>query len=379
MRCVASAAKSLLGQSSRRQNEDLEEGADVRSWVVTEISEVDPHPAVLTVTKKAQTAKTAAEGRLSALGVDAASLEDLAEHLRSNARLTLNFHPDRRDSKGRTVAAGLLADGKYRSQFETGISNGARLAVPGGDRTQWEHDLFDGTYQDEQLVRPVYGALDLFHDPYGGSPRFGSCLAVLEPHCLARATLCVGDSHLGPADLGTATELSSILAGAIEDCSAGDGFGRGLSVKSFLDGLTTGMRYARSARELDRYIEAQVHGDVDLAHDVASVLLDPSFRGSAVEHDVEAAAQRYGFNVGWNDGSEVSPEAIDPKFRGSDMISLARRTARSSGLVDAAAIGVPLATLPFTAPSRTGDSEESELQRYKKLWHCCLKYGNASA
>ena len=72
----------------------------------------------------------------------------------------------------------------------------------------------------------------------------------------------------------------------------------------------------------------------------------------------------------------MRPDAIEPKFRGSDMISLARRTARSSGLVDAAAIGVPLATLPFTKPSRTGDSEESELQRYKKLWHCCLKYGN---
>ena len=345
---------------------------------VTEIRAATSHPAVLAVTKKALTRRTVAEARLSELGVGAKSVDLLAARLMSNSRLTLNFHPDRRDSQGRTVAAGLLADGTYRSQFETGISNGARFAVPGGDRTKWEHDLFDSTYTDEQLIRPVYGALDVFHDPYGGAPRFGSCSVVLEPHCLDRATFCVGDSHLEPIDLGTTTEPSSILAGAVEDCSTGDGFGRGLSVDAFLNGLAARRGQTRSARELDRYIEAQVHGGVDLAHDVASVVLDPSFRRSDIERDLDAAATRYGFDLRWNEGSEVTPDAIDPKFRGGDMPSLARRVARSNGLVDAAAIGVPLAALPFTPPSRTGDSEESDLQRYKKLWHCCLRYGSPS-
>lgn len=334
-----------------------------------------PHPAVLYVTKNAQATRAPAEARLFELGIVAESVDRLAGQLLSTSRLTLNFHPDRRDSQGRTVAAGLLADGQYRSQFETGISNGGRFAAPGGPRPQWEHILFDGAYNDEQLVRPVYGALDMFHDPYGGAPRFGSSCVVLKRHCVDRATFCVGDSHLGPVDVGTAAELTSILAGATEDCSTGDGFGRGLSVEAFLDLLETGPVQARSARELDRYIEAQVHGGIDLAHDAASVLLDPSFRGSDVENDTKNAAMRYGFDVGWTEGSEVAPDAIDPTFRGSELRSIARRTARSEGIVDASAIGVPLAMLAFTAPTQQGDSEESELQRYKKLWHCCLKYG----
>jgi hypothetical protein len=63
-------------------------------------------------------------------------------------------------------------------------------------------------------------------------------------------------------------------------------------------------------------------------------------------------------------------------FRGSDVVSLARRAARSDGLLDAAAIGAPLAALPFAKPSKDGDSEESDLQRYKKLWYCWLKFGS---
>ncbi len=169
--------------------------------------------------------------------------------------------------------------------------------------------------------------------------------------------------------------LTSIVAGAVEECSSGDGFGRRLSVEAFLNTLTSGSDDKRSARELDRYIEAQVHGGIDLARDVESIVLDPSFRQSDIERHMEAAATRYGFLVDWNEGSEVRPEEIDPEFRGSDIQLLARRAARPDGIVDAAAIGRALADFPFTAPSPSGDPEESPLQKYKKLWHCCLKYG----
>lgn len=277
---------------------------------------------------------------------------------------------------GRTVAAGLLADGQYRPQFETGISNGGRSAVPGGDRMRWETLLFDSVYDNEPLARPVYGALDVFSDSYGGSPRFGSCFVVLKPHCLGRATLCVGDSHVGPVDVGTTEDLVSILAGAVEECATGTGFGRRQSVDAFLDVLSSAPRPAGSARELDQYIEAQVHGGVDLAQDVDSVILDPSFRRTDVHRDVELAADRYGFDVGWNEGSELNPEAIVPEFRGGDMLPLARGIVRPDGLVDAASVGRALASLPFTAPTLFGDAEDSPLQRYKKLWHCCLKFGS---
>ncbi|MEZ5375966.1 MAG: DUF3626 domain-containing protein [Acidimicrobiales bacterium] len=335
----------------------------------------EQHPAVAAVGRRAAGLEANALARLSAFDIDEATIVAATEHLFANSRLTLNFHPDRRDSLGRTVAAGLLSDGRYRSQFETGISNGGRFAVPGGDRTRWESALFDDAYDNGTLSRPVYGALDPFGDSYGGAPRFGSSFVVLESHCLARATFCVGDSHSEPVDIGTLREPLSILAGAFDRCSTGTGFGRGLTVDRLLTALGKRSSDSLSARELDSYIEAQIHGSVDFERDVQAIVLDPSFRGSAVERDLTLASERFGFAIGWNEGSEVRPEQIPPEFRGGDMLDLARATARPDGLLDAAAIGTAIANVPFTAPSIEGDPEASPRQRYKKLWHCCLKFG----
>ncbi|MEM9650888.1 MAG: DUF3626 domain-containing protein [Actinomycetota bacterium] len=335
----------------------------------------DSEAAVLGVAQSAERSRQTGLGRLAALGVDSRAARRAIEGIRVHGRLTLNFHPDRRDSTGRTVAAGLLADGRYRSQFETGISNGGRFAVSGGARTRWETLLFGGVYDGGASVRPVYGALDLFGDPYGGSPRFGSSFIVLEPTCFERATLCMGDSYLGPKDVGTIDQMTSVLAGAIEDCARGDGFGRNLSISGFLKTVGGRGRGLLSARELDRYIEAQVHGPVDLASDVAAVHLDPSFHGTQVYRDLQTAAHRYGFDLTWSEGSEVRPADIDPSFRGPEVVALAHQTTRTDGLVDAAAIGRALVGLPFTPPSVEGDAESSPRQRYKKLWHCCLGFG----
>lgn len=332
--------------------------------------------AVQCVTQRAEGNREVAFDRLAALGVDAHAADEVTLDIRGHARLTLNFHPDRHDSRAHTVAAGLLADGRYRSQFETGISNGGRFAVPGGDRTRWESLLFDGAYDAGTSLRPVYGALDLFGDPYGGSPRFGSSFVVLDPSCLERTTFCVGDSHLGPSDVGTIDEMLSVLAGALEQCVEGDGFGRNLSVSGFCESIDGGRSQQRSARELDHYIEAQVHGPIDLGTDVTAIHLDPSFHGTQVFRDLRTAAHRYGFDLAWSEGSEVRPADIDPSFRGPEVATLARQTTRDDGLVDAATIGRALASEPFTPPSVDGDAEESPRQRYKKLWHCCLKFGN---
>lgn len=331
--------------------------------------------AVRFVVERARRDELAAVSRLAALGVDRRVARRAIGDIRDRARLTLNFHPDRHDSEGRTVAAGLLADGRYRSQFETGISNGGRFAVPGGDRPRWETLLFNGAYDRGPSVRPVYGALDLFGDPYGGSPRFGSSFIVLEPACLARATLCMGDSHLGPTHVGTIDQMLPVLVGAVEECAEGNGFGRNLSVSEFLQTIGDPARDRPSARELDRYIEAQVHGPVDLAGDVAAIHLDPSFHRTQVHQDLQAAARHYRFDLRWSEGSEVRPEEIDPDFRGPELVTLAHETTRPNGVVDAATIGRALVGLPFVPPSVAGDPETSPRQRYKKLWHCCLRFG----
>lgn len=74
-------------------------------------------------------------------------------------RITLNFHPDR-DVAGLNILDALRGDGFYRSQFETGTSNGGLTAHPGGDRWLWEQQLFCGVYDNAPgAERPKYGAL----------------------------------------------------------------------------------------------------------------------------------------------------------------------------------------------------------------------------
>jgi hypothetical protein len=51
----------------------------------------------------------------------------------SGIPVTLNFHPDTIISDLTTIEL-LARDGIYRSQFETGTSNGGLTAYPGGDR-----------------------------------------------------------------------------------------------------------------------------------------------------------------------------------------------------------------------------------------------------
>ena len=62
-------------------------------------------------------------------------------------RVTLNFHPDRMVA-GATVLERLALEGVYRSQFETGTSNGGLTAHAGGARWRWEQRLFGHAYDD---------------------------------------------------------------------------------------------------------------------------------------------------------------------------------------------------------------------------------------
>jgi Protein of unknown function (DUF3626) len=82
------------------------------------------------------------------------------EALDPSWRVTLHFHPDRLVA-GLPILEVMARDGRYRSQFETGTSNGGLTAHRGGDRWRWESRVFAGAY-DEALAseRPKYGSLN---------------------------------------------------------------------------------------------------------------------------------------------------------------------------------------------------------------------------
>lgn len=292
----------------------------------------------------------------------------------------MNFHPDRIGRDGRSVAGGLLASSAYRSQWVTGLSSGSRSALRGGERHRFEHEFFAGAYDHIDPAsgqHPVYGAFDLLVDDHGGSPRFGSCFLVLRSNVRERTTICLGDSHAAPRDVGTFSEPWSILAGLGEQAASGSLLNRGLGMEALVAALNGSDLPRFASRDLDGYMEIQIHGAVTLNDDVEAVVLDPSFRGGNVEEDLACAAQRYGFRLEWHRGSELAADEVPGDFRGPTMPALARLVAGADGVVNARAIGAAAAAeQPHEEPTLLGDSAESALQQLKYLWHTLLAYGH---
>jgi Protein of unknown function (DUF3626) len=278
------------------------------------------------------------------------TMENTLQKIRRHARVALHFHPDRPLSDGRTVAESLLQEGIYRSHFETGISNGGVTAHAGGRRDVCEQGLFGGAYHApgvEMGDRPKYGSLDLLGHAEGPSPRFGSCYLVLAAPVSQRCTLTYQDSHGDPIECGTIEEFDDVFAALLRDvflheCALGE---RDLTVAILLDRVERLLanpverRLAdRPAKNLNQYIEAQVHGMVSLEDDADLLVVDPSFQGTTTAKFLSAVCERYGIIMQWHHGFRLSCDRVPRDFRGPTMPSLAKRVA-PNGTLDASLIG----------------------------------------
>jgi hypothetical protein len=246
-------------------------------------------------------------------------------------RVTLNFHPDRL-SRGVAILDSLRRDRLYRSQFETGTSNGGRTAYYGGARWSWESRMFGVAYDDAPpSERPKYGSLNFRRRTVGGSPRFGSAHLRLRPETLTRTTFCYPDSFLEPVHFGVAAAMSLIEVAEADDADA-----------------------------LDDYIEAHVHGPVGLDAEVEALVLDPSFRGT----DVEQAANELGVVVEWHAGFRLSCTELvrHPDYRGPEYVALGLQLA-VAGYLDPRIIG---------DAARAGQFGEQDL---KRVWHYVARFG----
>ena len=246
-------------------------------------------------------------------------------------RTHVHFHPDRL-FRGEPILAAMTRDGVYRSQFETGTSNGGLTAHPGGDRWRWENRIFGGDYDDvPPEARPRYGALDHRWRPRGASPRFGSSYLRLAAHTLTRTTFCFPDSVHEPRDFGVA-ELMGLIP--LADAARGD--------------------------PLDDYIEAQVHGPIRFATDIEALVLDPCFRGT----DVERLARGLGCAVEWHGGFVLSTDVLKQHgdYRGQEYVEWGLALARD-GRLTAREIG---------DASRAGGHDPQSL---KRVWHYVARFG----
>jgi hypothetical protein len=289
------------------------------------------------------------------------------------ARITVSFHPDRLAGQ-LTVAELLDRDGVYRSQFETGISNGGLSAYAGGDRDRWEQRMFPGAYPSEQTAgRPVYGGLNLAGHVDGASPRFGSCHLRLTAAAGDRATFSHGDSFTEPTVFGTMDTFGAIW-GALLDEVTRTGKALGLSAPSADEWVAAlGVPRAEAGRALDDYVEAQVHGGILLAADVDAVVADPSFRATVTGEHLERLAPR----VEWHPGFVLAPEEVPAELKGPEIPVLAAHLAQRyrTDRIDAALLGRAARSVVRSPGEWAGF--ERPAQQLKYLWHILVVVGRA--
>ncbi|MBP9778864.1 MAG: DUF3626 domain-containing protein [Rickettsiaceae bacterium] len=246
-------------------------------------------------------------------------------------RITLHFHPDRTSYMGHILESMVLTN-LYKSQFETSTSNGGLTAHPGGDRWNWESRIFGTAYDNvSPMQRPKYGSLNYRKDFYGGSPRFGSAYIRLKPAVLTRSTFCYPDSVFEPGAFGTSEHMSLVSLAKQDDMDL-----------------------------LDDYVEAQVHGDIIVSRDVEAIVLDPSYKGTAVEE----LSSKLSCLVEWHSGYELTIADLEkhPNFRGSEFVEIGKEIAKD-GRLNPKILG---------KATTTGNYNEQDL---KKVWHYIARFG----
>ena len=244
----------------------------------------------------------------------------------------VHFHPDALTLGGTPILDSIASARRWSSQFETGTSNGGLTACPGGDRWRWESALFGGAYDGATAAeRPLYGGLRRSDDPRGSAPRFGSAHLRLSRAVLDRTTLCFPDSVFEPDAVGTAWEAGAVIdavaAVVLED-------------------------------PLDRYIEAHIHGGLELDA-VESIVFDPRFGGT----EVESAARALGRPITWHPGYVLQVDGLRAHdgYHGLEAVRAAERIALD-GLLTPAVLGEAL---------RRGDIASDVA---KHVWHLIARF-----
>ena len=157
---------------------------------------------------------------------------------------------------------GFLQDGRYKTQFETGYSNGSYLPSMRADA---EDRMFNyDPHETKSEERPIYGHMS---DSWEPGAMYGNTSLVLHPHVLDRTTLTHGDS------LGAGTvpiSHADAASGKIDPAIHGDTTESG-------------------------YVEAQYHGGIK-ASDVAHAEFDekPASYGKHDPARVQSALDQAG-------------------------------------------------------------------------------------
>lgn len=203
-------------------------------------------------------------------GISEADLEIIKAHVR-NAEVTINIPVDRFiDSLGKDVATLLEESGQVKNVFETGFSGGDNDTKV---RERVERNLFgykkidEGSSLRKRAERPRYAGVNATHSASGAADTssYGQSALVLTEEARARMTLTNDDTFsMGRDDVGTFDDLDHVLLARISDSMG----------KMWADTILAHATGKRTRTQGFGYMEAQVHGGIDLERDVAAVRAD---------------------------------------------------------------------------------------------------------
>jgi hypothetical protein len=225
------------------------------------------------------------------LGFKEPDVDMIMAHV-AKGEMTINFQASKViASLNKSVAAVFADTGKVKGRFETGTSGGD---TEFSGREKVERDLFgyseikEDSPLAERAERPKYAALNVHTLAGGGaeSSTYGQSALVLDEAVKKRMTLTAGDSfafgkNADPAHVATFQHLETLV---LERLEKHDGQAWAQSVLDHASGR-------RGATADFGYLEAQVHGEIDIARDVAYVRgsFNEAF-GSAVGDDLRRVA-----------------------------------------------------------------------------------------
>ena len=317
--------------------------------------------------------------------ISKSNLANTTRLISDKARIAIHFHPYRLDSSSKSVLELLHQEGQYKSQFETKISNGSLTAYIGGKRDLWENVLFGQVFSSNNIGlsdRPKYGALDLLGHFDGASPRFGSCYFLLKPELTKYTTFCYLDSYANPKEKGTLRVFDDILASLLSEC-----FERSFALgehnirpHQLLAKINQNLNLEHRkpfdkipSRNLNHYIEAQVHTSINLKDDVDYLVADSSFKNTEYEQKLEQLCHKYQIELAWYKGFELPSAEVPNHFRGSKMPMVAEQIAEN-GKINAYILGK--AEKRYQQIIQDEKQLKIKLQELKYLWHILVQYGN---
>ena len=56
----------------------------------------------------------------------------------------------------------------------------------------------------------------------------------------------------------------------------------------------------------------QLHGPLDFAKDVASVVANEAYKGTPYETKLRNFAQKFGVDLKWTNGGQITPDVVPP-------------------------------------------------------------------